>query len=155
MAPMGLSVQKRSPFPAACFSLSLCCSRPAWWVSWYSSLYFSLSLALSFAIPLSPFCLTVTPCGPLWLAFHFIVVSLMIQFLSLYSVPISRPLFLCVSSISNKADLFILQQEFVVSPKAVSLEELYGHFDLSYYEWTDGILSTTMRQTCTGYHAKP
>ncbi|TSK77047.1 Dynein heavy chain 2, axonemal [Bagarius yarrelli] len=49
----------------------------------------------------------------------------------------------------NKPDLFILQQEFVVNPKAMSLEELFGHFDLSYTEWTDGTLSTIMRQTCT------
>ncbi|KAI5104428.1 dynein heavy chain 2, axonemal isoform X1 [Silurus meridionalis] len=43
----------------------------------------------------------------------------------------------------------LVDQEFVVNPKALSLEELYGHFDLSLCEWTDGILSTTMRQMCT------
>ena len=41
-------------------------------------------------------------------------------------------------------------QDFPLNPKAVSLGELYGEFDLSTNEWTDGILSSVMRQTCAG-----
>uniref|UniRef100_A0A674K3D0 Dynein heavy chain hydrolytic ATP-binding dynein motor region domain-containing protein n=1 Tax=Terrapene triunguis TaxID=2587831 RepID=A0A674K3D0_9SAUR len=35
--------------------------------------------------------------------------------------------------------------EFPLNPKAVSLGELYGEYDLSTGEWTDGILSSVMR----------
>lgn len=41
-------------------------------------------------------------------------------------------------------------KEFVLNPKAVSLGELYGEFDLNTNEWTDGILSSVMRVTCSG-----
>jgi dynein heavy chain len=37
---------------------------------------------------------------------------------------------------------------YPINPKAVSLGELYGEFDLNTNEWTDGILSTVMRQAC-------
>ncbi|XP_014680873.1 PREDICTED: dynein heavy chain 2, axonemal-like [Priapulus caudatus] len=39
-------------------------------------------------------------------------------------------------------------KEFPINPKALSLGELYGEFDLNTNEWTDGILSSVMRQTC-------
>ena len=41
-------------------------------------------------------------------------------------------------------------QEFPINPKALSLGELYGEFDLNTNEWTDGVLSSVMRQTCSG-----
>ncbi len=40
-------------------------------------------------------------------------------------------------------------QEYTINPKAVSLGELYGEFDLSTNEWTDGILSSVMRSCCS------
>ena len=42
-------------------------------------------------------------------------------------------------------------QEFPINPKALSLGELYGEFDLNTNEWTDGVLSSVMRQTCSGW----
>ena len=39
-------------------------------------------------------------------------------------------------------------QEYTINPKAVSLGELYGEFDLSTGEWSDGILSSVMRSCC-------
>ena len=41
-------------------------------------------------------------------------------------------------------------QEYPLNPKALSLGELYGEFDLATNEWTDGVLSSVMRQTCAG-----
>ncbi|CAF4716798.1 unnamed protein product [Rotaria socialis] len=38
--------------------------------------------------------------------------------------------------------------EYPINPKAVSLGELYGQFNLATNEWNDGILSTIMRQVC-------
>eukprot|EP00794_Sanderia_malayensis_P010712 gene10712-11859_t len=40
-------------------------------------------------------------------------------------------------------------KEFPINPKALSLGELYGEFDLNTNEWTDGVLSSVMRQTCS------
>ena len=39
-------------------------------------------------------------------------------------------------------------KDFPINPKSLSLGELYGEFDLSTNEWTDGVLSSVMRQTC-------
>ncbi|KAK3095642.1 hypothetical protein FSP39_017066 [Pinctada imbricata] len=39
-------------------------------------------------------------------------------------------------------------KDFPLNPKALSLGELYGEFDINTNEWTDGILSSVMRQTC-------
>ncbi|UJR33040.1 hypothetical protein I4U23_020499 [Adineta vaga] len=39
--------------------------------------------------------------------------------------------------------------EYPINPKAVSLGELYGQFNLATNEWNDGILSKIMRQVCT------
>lgn len=46
---------------------------------------------------------------------------------------------------SNK---YLLLQDYPINPKSLSLGELYGEFDLSTNEWTDGVLSSVMRQTC-------
>lgn len=37
-----------------------------------------------------------------------------------------------------------------MNPKALSLGELYGEYDLNSNEWTDGILSSVMRMACSG-----
>lgn len=37
-----------------------------------------------------------------------------------------------------------------MNPKALSLGELYGEYDLSTNEWTDGVLSSVMRIACSG-----
>lgn len=33
-----------------------------------------------------------------------------------------------------------------INPKSVTIEELYGQFDSNTTEWTDGLLSSTVRQ---------
>ncbi|VDM31109.1 unnamed protein product [Hydatigera taeniaeformis] len=38
--------------------------------------------------------------------------------------------------------------DYPLNPKAVSLGELYGEFNISTNEWSDGILSSLMRQAC-------
>ena len=43
-------------------------------------------------------------------------------------------------------------KDFPLNPKALSLGELYGEFDLNTNEWTDGVLSSVMRQTCAGQY---
>ena len=43
-----------------------------------------------------------------------------------------------------------LVKEFPLNPKSLSLGELYGEFDLNTNEWTDGVMSSVMRQTCAG-----
>ncbi|XP_059574595.1 dynein axonemal heavy chain 2 isoform X3 [Alligator mississippiensis] len=43
---------------------------------------------------------------------------------------------------------YSLVREFPLNPKALSLGELYGEYDLSTSEWTDGILSSVMRSAC-------
>ncbi len=37
---------------------------------------------------------------------------------------------------------------YPLNPKAVSLGELYGEFNIATNEWSDGILSSVMRQAC-------
>lgn len=34
---------------------------------------------------------------------------------------------------------------YVLNPKAISMDELYGGYDQNTREWTDGILSSLMR----------
>jgi len=57
---------------------------------------------------------------------------------------------ICLSS----AFVYILycnfSQEHVINPKALNLAELYGEFDLSTGEWSDGVISSIMRTTCAG-----
>ncbi|XP_074081620.1 dynein axonemal heavy chain 2 isoform X1 [Macrotis lagotis] len=43
---------------------------------------------------------------------------------------------------------FNIVKEFPLNPKAVSLGELYGEYDLNSNEWTDGVLSSVMRAAC-------
>ncbi|KAM5307672.1 dynein axonemal heavy chain 2 [Glossophaga mutica] len=43
---------------------------------------------------------------------------------------------------------FNIVREFPLNPKALSLGELYGEYDLNTNEWTDGILSSVMRMAC-------
>ncbi|XP_055473278.1 dynein axonemal heavy chain 2-like, partial [Psammomys obesus] len=43
---------------------------------------------------------------------------------------------------------FNIVKEFPLNPKALSLGELYGEYDLSTNEWTDGVLSSVMRVAC-------
>lgn len=35
----------------------------------------------------------------------------------------------------------------MINPKSVTLSELYGAYDLSTFEWADGILSTLFKQS--------
>lgn len=35
----------------------------------------------------------------------------------------------------------------VINPKSVTLSELYGAYDLSTFEWADGVLSTLFKQS--------
>ena len=37
---------------------------------------------------------------------------------------------------------------YPINPKALSLGELYGEFDISTNEWSDGVLSSVMRIAC-------
>ncbi|CEL98551.1 unnamed protein product [Vitrella brassicaformis CCMP3155] len=37
---------------------------------------------------------------------------------------------------------------YVINPKSIDMNELYGSFDLQTMEWTDGILSSIMRTAC-------
>ncbi|XP_006151956.1 dynein heavy chain 2, axonemal [Tupaia chinensis] len=43
---------------------------------------------------------------------------------------------------------FNIVREYPLNPKALSLGELYGEYDLSTNEWTDGVLSSVMRTAC-------
>ncbi|XP_060146271.1 dynein axonemal heavy chain 2 isoform X6 [Globicephala melas] len=43
---------------------------------------------------------------------------------------------------------FNIVREFPLNPKALSLGELYGEYDLNNNEWTDGVLSSVMRTAC-------
>ncbi|KAJ2950232.1 hypothetical protein O0L34_g11594 [Tuta absoluta] len=43
---------------------------------------------------------------------------------------------------------FVNVQTYPVNPKALTLGELYGEFNLSTGEWKDGVLSSIMRSTC-------
>lgn len=48
----------------------------------------------------------------------------------------------------NLPSPYVFPQDYPINPKALSLGELYGEFDLNTNEWTDGVLSSVMRQTC-------
>ncbi|XP_014244414.1 dynein heavy chain 2, axonemal isoform X2 [Cimex lectularius] len=43
---------------------------------------------------------------------------------------------------------FEMAREYVINPKALSLAELYGEFNLATNEWADGVLSNIMRGVC-------
>ncbi|XP_077117756.1 dynein axonemal heavy chain 2 [Ranitomeya variabilis] len=54
-----------------------------------------------------------------------------------------------VSALHRGGDInYNLVRDFPLNPKAVSLGELYGEYDLTTNEWTDGILSSLMRTAC-------
>jgi dynein heavy chain len=48
----------------------------------------------------------------------------------------------------NKDGIYEVVKDYPINPKSISLGELYGEFDLSTNEWSDGVLSSVMRQTC-------
>jgi len=57
----------------------------------------------------------------------------------------------------SKLSVFIssrlcMLQDYALNPKALSLGELYGEFNLSTNEWLDGVLSSIMRHTCAGFN---
>mmetsp|Transcript_64893 Transcript_64893/g.119431 ORF Transcript_64893/g.119431 Transcript_64893/m.119431 type:complete len:4522 (+) Transcript_64893:77-13642(+) len=39
-------------------------------------------------------------------------------------------------------------QHQIINPKSITMNELYGAYDLATMEWTDGVLSSVMRQMC-------
>lgn len=43
---------------------------------------------------------------------------------------------------------FLAVTPFIISPKSIELDELYGAYDLATFEWRDGILSTIFK-TCS------
>lgn len=45
---------------------------------------------------------------------------------------------------------YVCIQDYVLNPKTLTLEELYGKYNLTTNEWMDGILSTIMRKICAG-----
>ncbi|EDQ90997.1 uncharacterized protein MONBRDRAFT_20211 [Monosiga brevicollis MX1] len=44
---------------------------------------------------------------------------------------------------------FVPVREYPLNPKALSLAELYGEFNIATNEWTDGVLSSVMRNVCS------
>ncbi|KAI8923518.1 dynein heavy chain and region D6 of dynein motor-domain-containing protein [Entophlyctis helioformis] len=46
------------------------------------------------------------------------------------------------------ADRFVPAKTYAVNPKALSLAELYGEFNINTNEWADGVLSSVMRTAC-------
>ncbi|XP_078057018.1 dynein axonemal heavy chain 2 [Mustelus asterias] len=54
-----------------------------------------------------------------------------------------------LSALHKTGDVnYNLVKDYPLNPKAVSLGELYGEYDLSTNEWTDGVLSSLMRTAC-------
>ncbi|KAJ3115964.1 Dynein heavy chain 2, axonemal [Phlyctochytrium bullatum] len=49
----------------------------------------------------------------------------------------------------TSAETYVPVKVFPLNPKAVSLGELYGEFNINTNEWTDGILSSVMRIACS------
>ncbi|XP_062904770.1 dynein axonemal heavy chain 2 [Mobula hypostoma] len=53
-----------------------------------------------------------------------------------------------LSALHRNGEPYNLVKDYPLNPKAVSLGELYGEYDLSTNEWTDGVLSSLMRVAC-------
>ncbi|VDL87973.1 unnamed protein product [Schistocephalus solidus] len=49
---------------------------------------------------------------------------------------------------ADKEPGFFRVFDYPLNPKSVSLGELYGEFNISSNEWTDGVLSSIMRTAC-------
>jgi len=45
-------------------------------------------------------------------------------------------------------DQYVPVKSYPINPKALSLTELYGEFNISTNKWTDGVLSTVMQNAC-------
>uniref|UniRef100_F1ST22 Dynein axonemal heavy chain 2 n=1 Tax=Sus scrofa TaxID=9823 RepID=F1ST22_PIG len=67
--------------------------------------------------------------------------------LQLYETKSSRHATMIVGCTGSDPN-FNLVKEFPLNPKALSLGELYGEYDLNTNEWTDGVLSSVMRAAC-------
>lgn len=61
-----------------------------------------------------------------------------------------RPSNVSPSNDSPSNDCPLWFQVFPLNPKAMSLGELYGEYDLATDEWADGVLSSLMRSACAG-----
>ncbi|XP_032872211.1 dynein heavy chain 2, axonemal [Amblyraja radiata] len=59
-----------------------------------------------------------------------------------------RTLQAALSLLHRSGEPYNLVKDYPLNPKAVSLGELYGEYDLSTNEWTDGVLSNLMRIAC-------
>ncbi|KAI0989686.1 hypothetical protein GJ496_007023 [Pomphorhynchus laevis] len=53
-----------------------------------------------------------------------------------------------LTNLSKKTEAFTNVQVSIINPKALNEDELYGTLNLSTNEWTDGVLSLTMRRLC-------
>jgi dynein heavy chain len=49
----------------------------------------------------------------------------------------------------SNPEQYVPVKHFAINPKSLSLTELYGEFNINTNEWTDGVLSTVMRNACS------
>nr|XP_022345562.1 dynein heavy chain 2, axonemal-like isoform X2 [Crassostrea virginica] len=59
-----------------------------------------------------------------------------------------RTLQAAMTRLNKEGAAYQIVKDFPLNPKSLSLGELYGEFDINTNEWTDGVLSSVMRQTC-------
>ena len=50
----------------------------------------------------------------------------------------------------QKVEGFLMATPYVINPKSIDLDELYGAYDLATFEWRDGILSTIFKSCSEG-----